>query len=86
MVQTGILPISETAGKMVIAIATLRLPTLYKKQREESFIHLPDPVFYAVTMVAIIAQFYMVYLSAKSMSPFMILCCVGSVVFFMKNG
>lgn len=67
--------------RMVIAIATLRLPTLYKKQWEESFIHLPDPVFYVVTMVAIIAQFYMVYLSAKSMSPFMILCCVGFVAF-----
>ncbi|MCD8083062.1 MAG: APC family permease [Clostridiales bacterium] len=67
--------------RMIIGIATLRLPTLYREQWEKSFIHLPDPIFYGITIIAILAQLYMVYLSAKSMSVFMVLCCVGFVLF-----
>lgn len=65
--------------RMIIAVATLRLPTLYKEQWEKSFIHLPNPVFYGITGIAILAQFYMVYLSARSLSPFMAACNIGFV-------
>lgn len=65
--------------RMVIAIATLRLPVLYKEQWEKSFIHLPNPVFYFITGIAILAQLYMVYLSARSLSPFMAACIIGFV-------
>lgn len=65
--------------RMIIAVATLRLPTLYREQWEKSFIHLPDKVFYGITGIAILAQFYMVYLSARSLSPFMAACNIGFV-------
>ena len=67
--------------RMIIGLATLRLPTLYRKQWEESFLHMPDPLFYCITLFAILAQFYMVYLSARSMSVFQVGCCVGFVLF-----
>lgn len=67
--------------RMIIGLATLRLPTLYRKQWEESFLHMPDPVFYCITIFAILAQFYMVYLSARSMSIFQVGCCVVFVLF-----
>ncbi|MDO5406561.1 MAG: APC family permease [Eubacteriales bacterium] len=66
--------------RMIIAIATLRLPKLYREQWEKSFIHLPDPVFYGITIFAILAQFYMVYLSARSLTPFMAATNIGFVV------
>lgn len=67
--------------RMIIGLATLRLPTLYRKQWEESFLHMPDPLFYCITLFAILAQFYMVYLSARSMSVFQVGCCVVFVLF-----
>lgn len=67
--------------RMIIGLATLRLPTLYRKQWEESFLHMPDPLFYCITIFAILAQFYMVYLSARSMSVFQVGCCVVFVLF-----
>ncbi len=67
--------------RMIIGLATLRLPTLYRKQWEESFLHMPDPLFYGITLFAILAQFYMVYLSARSMSVFQVGCCVVFVLF-----
>ena len=67
--------------RMIIGIATLRLPTLYSEQWKESFLHMPNGVFYTITTFAILAQFYMVYLSARSMSVFQIGCCVVFVAF-----
>mgnify|MGYP004724509239 CR=1 FL=1 len=67
--------------RMIIGLATLRLPTLYKNQWEESFLHMPDPLFYGITLFAILAQFYMVYLSARSMSVFQVGCCIVFVLF-----
>lgn len=67
--------------RMIIGLATLRLPTLYRKQWEESFLHMPDPLFYCITLFAILAQFYMVYLSARSMSVFQVGCCIVFVLF-----
>ncbi len=67
--------------RMIIGLATLRLPTLYRKQWEESFLHMPNPLFYCITIFAILAQFYMVYLSARSMSVFQVGCCVVFVLF-----
>lgn len=66
--------------RMLIVVATLRLPKLYKEQWENSFIHLPDLLFYGITAFAILAQFYMVYLSAKSLTSFMAATNIGFVI------
>ncbi len=67
--------------RMIIGIATLRLPRLYKEQWEASFLHMPNWLFYGITSLAILAQFYMVYLSARSMSLFQVICCIVFVIF-----
>ena len=67
--------------RMIIGIATLRLPTLYPEQWKSSFLHMPNPLFYGITLFAILAQFYMVYLSARSMSLFQVGCCIVFVAF-----
>jgi len=65
--------------RMIIAVATLRLPTLYKEQWEKSFLHIPNTLFYLITIIAILAQCYMVYLSARSLNVFMAACNFGFV-------
>lgn len=49
--------------RMVTALAIIRMPKLYEKQWKESFLHIPDQVFYGLMCITFAAQIYMVYLS-----------------------
>lgn len=66
--------------RMMIALATLKLPTVYKEQWEKSIFHISNPLFYTIIFLAILAQFYMVYLSARHLTPFMAICCIGYII------
>lgn len=65
--------------RMMIALATLKLPTSYKEQWEKSIFHIPNYLFYIIISCAILAQFYMVYLSARHLTSFMAFCCLGYI-------
>lgn len=78
------------ALRMITAISIIRLPKLMPEEWKKSFLHVPDYVFYAIMILTFIANFYMVYLSAKGLTPkillinviFLAFCAVYAVVRF----
>ncbi len=66
---------------------------MFEKQWKESFLHVPDPVFYGLMCLTFLAQIYMVYLSLIDLPPVisavniavLILCAVYAV-FRSKSG
>ena len=55
--------------RMITALAIVRLPKLYEKQWKESFLHIPNWLFYGFMILTFAAQFYMVYLSVVQLPP-----------------
>lgn len=66
--------------RMVTAVAVVRMPVIFEKQWKESFLHVPDPVFYGIMVLAFLAQLYTVYLSFTSLPLVMSLINVGFLV------
>lgn len=66
--------------RMVTAAAVVRMPVLYKKQWEESFLHIPDRLFYCIMALSIAAQAYLVYLSLRQLPPVMAALNIGFII------
>ena len=66
--------------RLVAAAAIIRLPVLFKEQWKKSFLHVPDPLFYAIMTLAILAQVYLVYLSLRQLPPLISALNIGFIV------
>lgn len=74
--------------RMITAVSIIRMPKLLNEQWKKSFLHVPDPVFYTIMGLTIVANIYMVYLSLKGLSTtiaiinivFLVICAIYSVI------
>ena len=73
---------------MITAVSIVRMPQMMAEQWKKSFLHVPDGVFYGIMGLTVVANLYMVYLSAKGLTPkilminvvFLAFCAVYAVV------
>lgn len=74
--------------RMITAVSIVRMPKMMAEQWKKSFLHVPDGVFYGIMGLTVVANLYMVYLSAKGLTPkilminvvFLAFCAVYAVV------
>lgn len=79
--------------RMITALAIIKLPTMFEKQWKESFLHVPNTIFYFLMSLTFIAQIYMVYLSLKQLSfvmgisniSFLLICAIYALLRHKKG-
>ena len=79
--------------RMITAVSIFRMPRLMSEPWKKSFLHVPDPVFYLIMCLTLVANVYMVYLSLRGLSTtiaainiiFLAICAVYAVLRY-KSG
>ena len=74
--------------RMLTAFSIFYMPKILSQQWKNSFLHIPDGVFYTIMIVTVLANIYMVYLSLRGLSftvmiiniAFLIFCGVYAVL------
>lgn len=74
--------------RMLTAVSIFNMPRLLSTEWKKSFLHIPDPIFYAIMVLTVLANIYMVYLSLKGLSfivmvinvVFLVFCAIYAVV------
>lgn len=67
--------------RFLTAVSIIRMPKMMAEQWKKSFLHVPDPVFYAIMAISVLANVYMVYLSLQGLPAAIVLINVVFLVF-----
>ncbi len=77
-------------SRLLLVAAAFLLPTRYKEAWEKSTMHIPNPVYYAIVTVGFVAQFWLIYLSARNLAPLIVIVTIvviliGSIYAYFRN-
>ncbi len=67
--------------RFLTAVSIIRMPKMMAEQWKKSFLHVPDPVFYAIMVISVLANVYMVYLSLQGLPMTIVLINVAFLIF-----
>ncbi len=67
--------------RMLTALSIFYMPTLLSEQWKQSFLHIPDHVFYGIMVLTVLANVYMVYLSLKGLSSTVLIINIVFLLF-----
>lgn len=77
-------------SRLLLVAAAFLLPIRYKEAWKKATLHIPDPLYYGVILVGFLAQFWLIYLSARNLSTqivvvTLIVIVLGAIYAYFRN-